>query len=398
MRVLPRANATAPTSGPGARQDLHEGCSRGSGDETRARGTAPSPVRAATAAPGRCPCAQRRRPPDLAGPAGRPAPRHLGDRCPQPPVGRARPATRRDPHQQPAEERQQDAEHDTADEQQSGSGIAAPTSGGSSRHSKVSQRAAKSAPSQAAPTRAASSSSHCSTRTRPAHTGIREAPRSVAPSASSSRSLRSCVAGQGRLADGVRPRSRQVAGHVVGDARTAVSTRARCTCVGCGHARCGRRPVSSPAGRAEVEVQPLERVGPEPGEPRRDRPAGGAAGADPGRGRSTASTTVGTPAASANASSRAATRSLPSVRRGVPSRWRRRSAGPRRARRPQPRPDRPSWPRPGRRSPRAARRCPRRVRALVAMTGTPPRPSASSSRRTSASIDCGGPAGRRRCG
>ena len=37
------------------------------------------------------------------------------------------------------------------------------------------------------------------------------------------------------------------------------------------------------AGRAEVEVEPLERVGPQPRQPRHHRPAGGAAGADPGR-------------------------------------------------------------------------------------------------------------------
>ena len=37
------------------------------------------------------------------------------------------------------------------------------------------------------------------------------------------------------------------------------------------------------AGGAEVEVEPLERVGLETGEPRSDRPPGGAVGADPGR-------------------------------------------------------------------------------------------------------------------
>ena len=64
-------------------------------------------------------------------------------------------------------------------------------------------------------------------------------------------------------------------------ARTSASTRARWTWVGWGTEVRGRLG-ELPARRAEVEVEPLEGVGPQPGEPGGHRPAGRAAGAEPG--------------------------------------------------------------------------------------------------------------------
>jgi hypothetical protein len=68
---------------------------------------------------------------------------------------------------------------------------------------------------------------------------------------------------------------------LVGQRRTSVSTRARCTAVAFGDGGAGR-PGELLAGRAEVEVQPLERVGLERENHAVDGPAGRAVGAQSG--------------------------------------------------------------------------------------------------------------------
>ena len=132
-------------------------------------------------------------------------------------------------------------------------------------------------------------------------------------------------------------------------------------------------------------MEPLERVGLEPGEPRRHRPAGGAVGAQPGR--------VLDGLDDRRHPGRIGERV---VERGDPLRRQRRA--PWRCRRP-------SWSRSAAARTSASRRArvaffsatrlaicffsssmPQPLRALTASTGTPARPSASSSRRTSSSM------------
>src|SRR6478609_9681349 len=224
---------------------------------------------------------------------------------------------------------------------------------------------------------------YCRTRTRPAHTGIFVAPRSVAETARSSRSLRSgsrdTEAARTELAhDGAMPSPTWSA-----SARTSVSTRARCTPVACG-TDVRAAPVSSlpadPRSRWRrlsgsglsrenhaVTCQPVARLA-------RSRVES-----------ATALTTVGTPAASAKASSSAATRSLDRVGTlPVPVAASRRWAAERTSASSRARVTffsatrlainaRSSW-------------MPQPWRALTGSTGTPPRPSASSRRRTSSTM------------
>ena len=127
------------------------------------------------------------------------------------------------------------------------------------------------------PPRAARISSHCSTRTTPAHTGIRSAPRSVRARAASSRSLRSSKREtEARRIDG-RPGVGHALGHLVGQ-RPDLGVHP-----GSLHRRGLRDRGARGAGelladRAEVEVKPLERVGPQPRDPGDQRPAGGPVG------------------------------------------------------------------------------------------------------------------------
>ena len=234
----------------------------------------------------------------------------------------------------------------------------------------------------AAPSRAATTRIHCSTRTTPAQTGIRATCRSTPRTASSRRSpisgsrcteARRTASAQGRPSPCVVSSAR---------ARTSESTRARCTGVASGTALSAPRSALAEPPRSSWSF--LRGSG-------RSRPTHETTGqpvARPARRRverSTASTTVGTPAASAKASCSARTRWSGRARVGAspPASCRRAAAArtsdsirsaviflartrdsisPRSSSRPMP------W------------------RALMPITGTRPSPSASSRRRTSASI------------
>ena len=82
---------------------------------------------------------------------------------------------------------------------------------------------------------------------------------------------------------GVLPRPGELGADVVGDAAHRGVDPGPLHLGGRRH-RGPRRPGQRAAVLAEVEVQPLERVGPEPRQPGGDRPAGRPAGAEPGRG------------------------------------------------------------------------------------------------------------------
>ena len=183
-------------------------------------------------------------------------------------------------HQHPAHQRQQHPEQ-RCRRAASAWGSGTPPHSGVDAPSKPEVGAPKSAPSHTKPASAVRISSHWRTRTRPAQAGIRSAPRSVAATARSSRSPRSGSRETDARADGGRPGGGHALGDLVGqradlgvDAGPLHAGRLR-------HRRAGGAGELL-AGRAEVEVQPLERVGLEPGEPGDDRPAGGAVGAQPG--------------------------------------------------------------------------------------------------------------------
>ena len=191
-----------------------------------------------------------------------------------------------------------------------------------------------------------------------------------AASAESSRSLRSgSRETEARRTDSAHGRA-SGADTSSATARTSLSTLARCTWVGPG-TDVRPRPVYCLPVLAEVEVEPLERVGPEPRQPGGDRPAGGPVGAHPG-GRLDGADD-GRARRRRRRGRRRARRSAPSTARGwvlVPLA----SLQPRRGLADvglEPRPGDLLGPRPGARSRRGARRCPRPVRALVASTGTP---------------------------
>ena len=154
-------------------------------------------------------------------------------------------------------------------------------------------------------------STHCSSRTAPAQTGTREAPRSVSDSAASSRSPRS----GSRDTDARRTASAQGRASPVetssASIRTSLSTRARWTSVAFG-AEVRARPVSCLPSAPRSRCSRLSGSGLS----RESQEVTGQPVARPARirvERSTASTTVGTPAAWARASSSASTRSSDSV-------------------------------------------------------------------------------------
>ena len=190
---------------------------------------------------------------------------HLGDLRPELAVGVPRAPAGGGADQDAAEQREQDAEPDSADEHEQRERVPLDVGGLGQVDGEVPHREQR--PEPPTPPSATSRNSHWRTRTNPAHTGIRDAPRSVSPSARSSRSLRSSWREREARA---RPATT--------DARGPWRRRRRPPAPPCrpGRAAPGRGghggPRASgelPARRPEVEVQPLERIRAEPGEPRR---------------------------------------------------------------------------------------------------------------------------------
>ena len=223
----------------------------------------------------------------------------------QPTVGRAGPRAGGGRDQEPAQQRQHDAEHDPAEQQDSRHREARDVGRGRVGRHRTSGSASSTAEPDEAGQRRRAAAATGAPAPAPAQTGIRSAFSCVcverrrrggrSRSGSRATDARRTASAQGR-ASGADTSS--------ATARTSASTRARWTWVGGGHRRAAAAGELRPV-LAEVEVQPLERVGTQPREPGGDRPAGRAARRARGSPTRRPSTTVGTPAASAKASSRA---------------------------------------------------------------------------------------------